>query len=314
MNNFSPILITTLNRHDHFKRCIDSLSRCVHSEETELYIALDYPFRDSHWEGYNRIKDFIDHITGFKAVHIIKRETNYGALKNYIEGKKAVLQEHNTIIFAEEDNEFSANFLDYINNGLIKFKDDPNVIAICGSNYPIQMPKDYPYNYYFYQTFLAWGYGMWKNKLETLYYSLEELSAFMKNFNLARNIYLIAEQKPLSILEKIKGGLPTYGDGVISLENVKNGTYCIFPTVTKVRNYGHDGTGLNCGKIENDIFSVQILDVNQYFHFDENIPVNDQRIAILLKKYFKLSFKAKIKLLLLYILCKMNLLNQDKKL
>ena len=37
MNNFAPVLIPTLCRYDHLKRCIESLSACTHAEKTDLY-------------------------------------------------------------------------------------------------------------------------------------------------------------------------------------------------------------------------------------------------------------------------------------
>lgn len=312
MNRFSPVLIPTLNRFDHFKKCVDSLSKCIHSENTDLYIALDYPLKDAHWEGYKQIEAFIPTIKAFKTVNVIKREENYGGLKNFIEANKIVFEKYDRLIFSEDDNEFSPNFLDYINKGLNKFELDPNVFAICGYNYPLQMPKSYKSNFYYYQTFSAWGFGIWKNKFKTFYYSSEDLAAFMRNFNYARGIYKIAEQKPLSILENIKSGLPLYGDGVISLENIKNKMYCIFPTVTKVKNHGHDGSGIHCGKIDDDKFANQIIDTSKHFDYDENFSLIDLKIVKSMNQYFKLPFKGKIKLVFLYLLLKLNLLNKTK--
>lgn len=57
IENFSPVLICTLNRYVHFKRCIESLSACTYADKTDLFIGLDYPLKDEHWEGYLIIKD-----------------------------------------------------------------------------------------------------------------------------------------------------------------------------------------------------------------------------------------------------------------
>lgn len=309
MSQFSPVLIPTLNRFEHFKLCVDSLSRCTNSENTDLYIALDYPLNDLHWEGYKKIELFIPKIQGFKSVNVIRRETNYGGLKNFIDANKFVFEQYDRLIFSEDDNEFSPNFLDYINKGLNKFQHDPAVSAICGYNYPIEMPNSYNFNFYYYQTFSAWGFGIWKNKFKTFYYTSEDLAAFMRNSHFAREMYRMAEQKPLSVLRNIRRGLPLYGDGVISLENIKNKMYCIFPTVSKVKNHGHDGSGIHCGEIDGDKFTNQIIDTNKHFDFDENNSFMDLKVVKSVNQYFKLPIKGKIKLVFMYLLLKLNLLN-----
>jgi len=82
MNNYAPVLIPTLNRYKHLERCVESLAACTGANTTELYIALDYPLKDSHWEGYIKVCAYIENIQGFRNVTLIKRNTNFGAAKN----------------------------------------------------------------------------------------------------------------------------------------------------------------------------------------------------------------------------------------
>ena len=46
--NYTPILIPTLNRYNHLKRCVESLAKCTHADKTDLYIALDYPLKEEN--------------------------------------------------------------------------------------------------------------------------------------------------------------------------------------------------------------------------------------------------------------------------
>ena len=82
--NLAPVTIPTLCRYEHFKRCIESLSRCTLADKTEVYVALDYPAKESHWDGYNKIKDYL----------LSHKEDNLGfkKLKAYckIENKRAI--------------------------------------------------------------------------------------------------------------------------------------------------------------------------------------------------------------------------------
>ena len=79
---YAPIKITTLYRYEHFKKCIESLSRCTGANQTELFIGLDYPAKEEHRSGYNQISNYVDTIQGFKEVHVFRRKVNYGPLKN----------------------------------------------------------------------------------------------------------------------------------------------------------------------------------------------------------------------------------------
>ena len=51
---YAPVVIPTLCRYEHLKRCIDSLSNCTGADRTELYIGLDFPAEESHWEDIER--------------------------------------------------------------------------------------------------------------------------------------------------------------------------------------------------------------------------------------------------------------------
>lgn len=57
---YAPIYIPTLCRYEHFKQCIESLAQCDGASETEVYVALDYPAKESHLEGYEKIKTYLE--------------------------------------------------------------------------------------------------------------------------------------------------------------------------------------------------------------------------------------------------------------
>ena len=289
------MLIITLCRFEHFRRCITSLSQCTHADKTDLIISLDYPLRESHWEGYRKIDAYLDQIQGFNSVKVVKRQTNYGAIENYFESRKEVLEQYDRLIFTEDDNEFSVNFLDYLNKGLNLYENDSRVYAVCGYNYPLEMPESYSKPYYFSKTFSAWGYGIWRNRLRTEHYSAEDIALFMKDWKHAFAAYQMAPQKILTLLMMIKRNLPLYGDGVVSLENIIKGTLCIFPAVSKVRNHGHDGSGVHCGDLNGLLYSSQTIDSNACFNFQADVPLaTDREVSNTVKRFFNLDLKQRL--------------------
>lgn len=305
MNNFAPVLIPTLNRNEHFKYCIESLSKCTHSDKVDLFIALDYPLNEAHWEGYKNIKEYLPQIKGFKSVNIIKRDTNYGAQKNAVNLIEMVLEKYDRMIFSEDDNEFAPNFLDYVNKGLDKFENDPNVLAICGYNYPIIIPSKYTHNHYYCKAFSAWGYGGWRNKPMNYICTPNEMKALLKDisyikeslkyFQLANLYALLTENKK-----------PRYGDGAITINLLKNNKYCVFPTISKVRNHGHDNSGVHKSITKKDIYKNQTIDNDIQFFFTEGAPATDKYIIKNIRKHFSLTTITKIKNFLLYLFHKLK--------
>lgn len=57
--NYAPILIPTLNRYEHIRRCVESLSRCTHADKTELVIGLDFPPSEKYIERWKRIDAYL---------------------------------------------------------------------------------------------------------------------------------------------------------------------------------------------------------------------------------------------------------------
>lgn len=259
IDNFAPVVIPTLNRFDHLKRCLDSLLKNIYATKTPIYIYLDAPTKTEHMIGYNKIIDYANEVSGFKSVTVIKREKNLGAVKNGLNAINETFDLHDELIFSEDDNYFSPNFLEYMNKGLQFFRQEKNIFAICGYNYSIQMPENYSNNFYLWQGFVAWGCGFWKDKYRNVDLTVNSVSKYIES---PKNIYKlnrVANHYFFQLL-KIVRTREIVGDIIFCMHLVKNNMFCIFPTISKVRNCGWDGTGFHCNKEQNNTFSSQSID------------------------------------------------------
>jgi hypothetical protein len=130
---------------------------------------------------------------------------------------------YDRLIFSEDDNVFSPNFLRFINEGLACFEDDPSVLAICGYGHPIEFPPTYKHDIYKYPMLVPLGFGTWRQKWQHIEWKWPSLRALCDDTELlsriSRRQYLI----------------------------YKNKTYSIFPVLTKVSNMGQDGSGVHGG-------------------------------------------------------------------
>ncbi|WP_417572997.1 hypothetical protein [Phocaeicola sp.] len=248
---------------------------------------MDFPAKESHWEGYRQICDYLPTITGFKNVVIIRNEENKGAIRNACDLLDIVHQKYDRYIFSEDDNEFSPNFLDYINAGLNKYKDNPRVVAICGyidPGYSYNCMKRYPFNAYPIIGYNAWGVGVWfdKKPVFTTMASDKILFSFKTVFKAIRLNQGIAIHRMM-----YRKRSNATGDLLWRLYCAFNKKYCIFPRISKVRNWGFDGSGSNCAALT--FYSKMEIDEDKAFEYDDfEIKVYPE-VKKLQKKLYGLS-------------------------
>lgn len=246
---YAPVIIPTLCRYEHFKKCIESLSRCTWAEKTEVYVGLDYPVKESHWGGYNQIKNYLSSCgnLNFKKLHIVERTYNYGIglNGNFSDLRKSVFQYHDRVICTEDDNVFSPNFLAYMNKGLELYENDDEVIAICGYSHPYGFKFEGNNHFKHNTDFSAWGYGIWKHK----YNDAVDWICKSNNYRLLSPKYIIKFKshglnrlrdyfKYVNIIS-----VEWITDTLLSVYMIINNKYVIMPQETKVRNEGWDPWG-----------------------------------------------------------------------
>ena len=290
MKNFAPILIPTLNRHVHFKRCVESLAICTYADQTDLYIALDYPLKESHWEGYKKISIYLDEINGFKSVNVIRRDKNLGARENIVDARNEIFKQYDRIIVSEDDNEFSPNFLDYINVCLEKYENNENVLAITGYNRMIDM-NGYDKNIYSALSFCAWGFTISRKDYQFLQKEITNTAYAKKIIQSWSNSYKIYKRSPSllrGLLSVAKTGTVT-NDTMIVTYMILNNKYCIWPTVSKVRNHGFDGGGEHFGSIPDHPMLKQEIDTASFFEPDDIEIKENEVIKARTKQYAKQS-------------------------
>lgn len=304
--NYAPVLIPTLNRHVHLKRCIDSLSKCIHADKTDLYVALDYPLIDEHWDGYQHIREYLPTVRVFRSVNIIERDRNYGAVENDEDARGVIFAKHDRLIYSEDDNEFSPGFLIYMNMCLDVYETRRDIHSVCGYCFPVKIPKSYKHDIWIWPGFNAWGAGYWRDKHILPDNSFEEVVSYVRDKELQNQVKQVGEHVHRNLLSIYKSEHVT-GDTVSSLYIVKNNLYSVFPVISRVRNWGHDGTGEHCGKSGAQLFHKQEI----YQKVDEpSVPYDiqpDPKMFKIMRKYGKGSLKFQIKKIVLPMLKHMKL-------
>lgn len=294
---YAPVLIATLNRHDHLRQCLDSLECCTEANMTTVYVALDYPPHEKYVDGWKKVDSYLHEKelqNRFGNLIVIRREHNYGLYgpnSNFRSLISQVTKEYDRYILTEDDNVFSPNFLEYINKGLEKYENDKSVLTISGYVQPYDF-KIRNNTYYRHRTNQsAWGYGTWTKKMNDFendalgdyFYRTFTLNNFLKVRKFGRThlshffVYSLRQQNCDHRLT----------DQVMALYLIVHDMDTICPSVSKVRNIGWDELGNSFkGKAPTDVaranrYKTQTIDTNTTFeyigdgydYYDENNKV-----------------------------------------
>lgn len=296
---YAPVIIPTLNRYNHFVKCLTSLESCIGAEKTDVYVALDYPPSSKYIEGWKKTDSFLkdkETCNSFRKLHVIRRDKNYGIkgeTKNSSVLYKYVSELYDRVILSEDDNVFSPNFLLYMNDCLEKYQDDPDVIAVTGYSFPIDWKTSDGASVQ-KQNFnaSAWGEGWWTQKRKEVLQRINsgdmyDNAPYVLKHNLHKKglfvsfyEYVCASIIPIDYLRKIRSGRLYVTDYCARQYLFVYGKYVISPLVSKVRNIGIDGSGVYCQNNQaidcdgrdswHTDFTHQAIDENTTFNIVEN--------------------------------------------
>ena len=294
-NIYAPIIIPTLCRYDHFKKCIESLAANKLAPQTELYVGLDYPPSEKYVDGWRQIKEYIKTIQGFNKVVTLEATENLTAQGN-IEALKAYIRQlgYDSYIFTEDDNVFSPNFLEYANWGLKEFANDESVFAIVGfKRVNVDFLKN---NVYKYPRYVAWGFATWFKKSDKMneFKDLNRLKNLIKSWP----ITIIFTDKVFtasSILRMLKTKY-ILEDTLPSLIP-KDEIYCIYPKVSMVRNIGLDGSGLHSRGRDKETTQMYLslpIDVSKDFTPYIIDPLYSPKLKAVYDAAYKRTYKKQI--------------------
>jgi len=303
---YAPVIIPTMNRFEHLKKCLESLAQCTWADRTEVYISLDYP-PDGAWDkygyGWERSRDWLRSIGdfGFKRIYLMEQSSNLGVAL----GKKGVTTNYDYLvqwvsescdryILTEDDNVFSPCFLQYIDIALEQFKDDSTIFSVSGYNGE-GFISYHGASALLCQNNSAFGTGYWVNKSEQFIQSYPNPEYFDHVLKSPLRGYKLLLTYPAlysmlnSMLEKQLG----WWDTMHTTVNILEGTYQVRPLVSLVRNEGDDGSGEHCGSGNKG----HLLDISTEttFEFPETISSYNNRFNRDILFYLGIPFDLSIR-------------------
>ena len=242
--SYAPILLFVYNRPEHTRRCIESLIKNSLASESNLFIYADGGKDSTQQEAVNEVRNYIRSIQGFKQITLMERSENWGLARNIINGVTTQVNRYGKVIVLEDDLVVAPYFLQFMNDALEVYKNEPRVghIQACDFTQDASLPA----------TFLikwtgSWGWATWDRAWKhfnpngnELLQELEERKLthvfdFNGKYGFTRMLRRQIEGKNNSWA--IRWNASLFLKDILSL-NVGR---------SLVQNEGFDGSGTNCG-------------------------------------------------------------------
>lgn len=266
---YAPILLFTYNRPEHLRNTIEALQKNTLATKSDLFIYSDAAKTPQQQQAVDEVRQFVHTIDGFKSVTVIERSENWGLARSIIDGVTTYVNHFGRVIVLEDDLITAPYFLQFMNDALETYKDEPRVGHIQGC--------DFTNNPSLPDTFLikwtgSWGWATWDRAWK--YFNpngqalLDELTRrkltkafdFNGNYGFTRMLRRQIEGKNNSWA--IRWNASLFLNDILSL-NVGR---------SLVQNEGFDGSGTNCGggNLYGSNLYLQPLPVNKISPIDEN--------------------------------------------
>ena len=269
--NLAPIVLFVYNRPWHTQQTVEALQKNKLASESELFIYSDEAKNDDARVSVDEVRKYIDNITGFKKITVIKRDKNWGLANSIIDGVTKIVNEYGRIIVLEDDLVTSPYFLKFMNEGLTMYENEDKVASIHGYIYPIDnLP-----NTFFIKGADCWGWATWKRAWDVFEPNGQKILDELKSRGLEKgadfnNSYGLTQM----LKDQIKGKNNSWAVRWYMSAFLKD-MLTLYPGKSYVQNIGNDDSGTHCGV--SDTFRVELISTSNNINRLELVENSDSR-------------------------------------
>lgn len=242
---YAPIVLFAFNRLEPLKACVSSLLRNSEAAETDLIVFVDGPRanKEGESEKVETVRKFVKAITGFHKVETHFSEENKKLGPSIISGVTDVINRYGKAIVIEDDLIASRNMLAFVNYGLNKYENNPEVFSISAYTNRVKAPSGYEYDAYFAPRSTSWGWATWKDRWMNCDWILRDWEAVEKN---AKAFNRWGGSDCFGMLKGWHDGRNQSWAIRFCYNQFVQDKVSLFPLISKIDNQGFDGSGTNC--------------------------------------------------------------------
>jgi hypothetical protein len=279
----APIVCFVYNRPWHTRQVMEALKNSTLAKDSELFIFSDAAKNEAALPAVNEVRKYISGIAGFKKMYIFENKENVGGHLFAIKPISEVIAQYGKVISLDDDIVTAPLFLKYMNEALDIFEKDERIWSITGYSLMKIYPA-YAYDVYLACRHCSSGWGMWKDRWESIDWEKTGSEAIFKDAQIRKSFCKAGEDVAATLANN-----PDAYDTAVYYTQWKQGKYTVYPVHSLATNIGFDGSGIH--------FTSPTKKYDVAMH---NIPVKinkniqpDEKILRAMKKFYTKSWYRK---------------------
>lgn len=306
-----PVALFMFRRADSTVRIVE---RVAQVKPKKLYLIADQGRNDAEKAAAQECrKAVLDAIDWDCEVIKYFAEENRGVYANIGLGAKWVFEREECAIFLEDDNLPEVTFFPFCKEMLERYRDNDDVLWICGTNYLAKYKNEKGDSYMFTRHLLPCGWASWSHKF-CKYYDGELENATPENLRKLRSKYESAklyDQQKYCVRKELyrreTGRKFLSWDYQMAFSVRFFDKYGISPCNNQIRNIGADGISEHGGNDINNVMTQRFCGMDSHplefpLSHPEKVeidPVYEKKIHDIILNPFKMRARRKIKSALL---------------
>lgn len=244
----APVALFVYNRPDHTRQTLEALARNRLAGDTTLYVFSDGPKPGASPDDLERItatRKLVCSRPWVRNIILVEAELNRGLADSIVGGVSRVVQEHGRVIVLEDDIVTSPGFLEFMNRALDLYEADERVMHVSGYMYPLNLQAQ---GTAFLRILSCWGWATWERAWKHYDPNVEGHLARLNRPDLVRKFNIEGHADfHQQLLDNRSGRIRSWAVRWYASWLARGGL-TLFPTLSLVRNIGHDGTGIHCAE------------------------------------------------------------------
>jgi hypothetical protein len=241
----APVAVFAYKRPDHLRRALQSLAANSQAARSALYLFCDGPRQQGDEPAVARTRAVAREQRWCREVHIIEQPQNLGLARSIISGVTDLCQRYGSVIVVEDDLELSPYFLDFMNESLQCYRDEPRVMQVSGYMFPVPVPS--ARETLFLPLTTSWGWATWERAWRHLDREAGVESPILRDPRQRRAFDLHGAYAYSAMLQaQQQGQIDSWAIRWYHTVFACQGLV-LYPAHSLVRNSGFDGSGSHCG-------------------------------------------------------------------
>ena len=269
----TPVLFLIFNRPETTLRVFEMIRK---ARPSKLFVVADGPRKDKPGEEdrCRLAREIIKGVNWDCEVYTNFRDENLGLKLAVSSGITWFFENVEEGIILEDDCVPSLSFFWFCQELLEKYRDDEQVMCVCGNNYQDGTQRGNS-SYYFSRIVGIWGWATWRRAWKHFDIELKNFPAFKKSKQI-RNIFhdRIVKRFFMTKIQDAYHGGNTWGFAWVFTVLYHNGL-CITPNINLVSNCGFGPNSVHAIDTNSKLSNIPSGEIEQIIHPVSVIPDNE---------------------------------------